>query len=406
MNEISGAPRRRGSKVKGPQTLGDKSMLEFFSGVGLVHEALAPLGWNTALANDHCPKKVRAYRENYPTTPVAECDIRDLPIDANCHARLATASFPCIDLSQAGGRRGIDGKHSSIVWVFLDQIARLATKGRAPEFLLIENVPGLLTHHGGYSIDVLLKRISEIGYAVDLIQVDARHFLPQARNRVFIIGVFGKNRFPRVTEIPDCHIRRYKVREAYERNPDLPWVFFDFPELPRRSVELSDILEKLRPSHENWWDSTRMEYFWDRLEHGHAEKLDALRKTKRKTWITAVRRGRRRGVREQIINLRFDGLASCLRTPKGGSSTQFIVEANRDNVRVRRILGIESARLQGVCLDSSSPDFRLCGSESNQLFAFGDAVCTPVVRWVVENSIERVIAGDTPMGKQFFLELS
>jgi DNA (cytosine-5)-methyltransferase 1 len=368
------------------------SFIEFFAGIGLVHEALAPSGWACALANDNDPKKVDAYLRNYPDTRVVLGDVRDLDVSALPRASLATASFPCIDLSQAGGRTGINGHHSGIVWSFLEHIESLAQAGKAPDYLLLENVPGLLTLHGGASIDLLLRQIAELGYAFDLVQVDARHFTPQARNRVFIIAVRDID-MATSGEMPDCHIRRYKVRHVYERNRHLPWVFFDFPKLPDRSISLADVLVDLDEDDPRWWDDERTSYFWSHLERDHAPRLRALAESHQDTQLTAVRRGRRRGLREQIFNLRFDGLASCLRTPKGGSSIQFVVQAREGRVQVRRILGIESARLQGVALPELSPDFRIPEGEHRALYAFGDAVCVPAVRWVMEHSIDAIRLG-------------
>ena len=56
---------------------------------------------------------------------------------------------------------------------------------------------------------------------------------------------------------------------------------------------------------------------------------------------------------------------------------------------------LEAARLQGVCLPESAPNFQLIGSETDVRFAFGDAVCVPAVRWVVEHSIEQLIPDTT-----------
>jgi DNA (cytosine-5)-methyltransferase 1 len=369
-----------------------RTFVEFFAGIGLIHAALAPLGWTCLLANDNARDKVISYRANYPDTNLSPLDIRQLAVDDIPASDLATASFPCIDLSQAGGRVGINGHHSGIVWSFLDHVAELVKTGRAPRFLFLENVAGLLTLHDGSSIDLLLSEIVNLGYAIDLVQVDARHFTPQARNRVFVIGVRDWECDEKVA-IPDTHIRRYKVREVWQRNPNLPWIFFDFPPLPQLTLSLEEILEDLHEGDPRWWDQDRMDYFWSHLEHDHRPKLEALVASKANTQMTAVRRGRRRGLREQIFNLRFDGLASCLRTAGGGSSIQFIVRVRNGQVQVRKILGIESARLQGVRLPDSMPNFAFPSAETIALNAFGDAVCVPAVRWVFENSIQRVVSG-------------
>ncbi|MCG8917887.1 DNA (cytosine-5-)-methyltransferase [Actinokineospora sp. PR83] len=365
----------------------DRSFIEFFAGIGLIHESIASFGWKCLYANDNDPKKAQAYKNNFPSVEIDERDIQKVPVEDLPAAQLATASFPCIDLSQAGGRKGIHAAHSGVVWSFLEHIESLTKLGKAPKFLLLENVAGLLTLHEGASIDILLHEISRLGYAIDLVQVDAKHFIPQARNRVFVIGVKDPE-LGGSAEMPDTHIRRYKVRQVYDRNRSLPWHFFDFPDLPIRQLQLSDVLLELPDDDPRWWDAERMAYFWDHLEVDHRTRLNNLVKAKATMRITAVRRGRRRGLREQIFNLRADDLASCLRTPKGGSSIQFVVQLTRGDVKVRRILGIESGRLQGVGLPSLSPDFVFPQSEQDALFGFGDAVCVPAVRWVFKHSIE------------------
>jgi len=370
----------------------DKTFIEFFAGVGLVHMALKQLGWTAVFANDNCPKKKAGYQANFGDTTFSCADIRTLNASELPSARLATASFPCIDVSQAGGRSGLEGKDSSLFWTFIRLIEELNSQGRSPEYLLIENVPGLLAHHGGRDIDRVLQAVTDCGYAVDLIQVDARAFLPQARNRVFVVGVKDARPSAKLAQLPDIWIRRYHVQKTYNRCGSLPWHLFDFPPLPSRTVTLDSVLERIPPDSSRWWNSDRMSYFWKRLEKGHDEHLrNLMANGPCEFLLTAVRRGRRRGLREQIINLRTDGLASCLRTPKGGSSIQFIVHRKDDWLGVRRITGLESARLQGVCRGEDT--YMLVGSETEQLHAFGDAVCVPVVRWVVEHSIEAYMAG-------------
>lgn len=373
-----------------------RTAFEFFAGIGLIHEAIKPFGWEVTAANDNSAKKVAAYKLNYPGTSVLDDDVNTLDVSGVGPVRLATASFPCIDLSQAGGRQGINGDKSSVVWAFLDRVADFQRAGYTPEFLFLENVPGLLSLHEGRSVDLLLHRIAELGYCFDLVQVDARHFTPQTRNRVFIIAVHGQNRFTRPSHVPDVSIRRYKVRETYQRNKDLPWVFFDFPALPHARYKLVDIVEKLLPEDRRWWSEEQMDYFWSHLERHHRPQLCQMVAPGVQRFLTSTRRGRRRGVREQIINVRFDGAASCLRTPKGGSSAQFVIHLDGEAVRVRKLLGVEAARLQGVCLPDASPDFKLHTTETEVLYGFGDAVCVPAVRWVFQHSIEAVLSGHEP----------
>ncbi len=366
--------------------------IELFAGIGLIHEALRSLGWEAALANDNDPRKVRSYKANYPEVPFSNRDVRLLDLCEYPAARLVTASFPCIDLSQAGHRQGLNGKHSSLVRTFLEKVASLADCGKKPEFLLLENVPNLLSIHNGAALEEILRTMAGLDYGFDVVQVDAKHFTPQSRNRVFIVAVdLLRHRLKR-RPFPNDHLHRHKFAEAYRKSPELPWFFFNFPHLPNRQLSLRDIIEQVPETSSAWWDNAQTDYFWSLVEHDHKTKLEALLKAGRNHVFTAVRRLRRRRKREQIFNIRFDGLASCLRTPRGGSSTQYVIVIKNGMLRGRRMTALESARLQGVCLPESSPDFALVGSETDIRFAFGDAVCVPAVRWVVEHSLEQLIS--------------
>ena len=374
-----------------------KSFVELFAGIGLIHEALQPLGWNAVVANDNDPKKTRAYKANFPDVPFNVCDVRVLDLCDYPAPRLVTASFPCIDLSQAGNRQGLNGEHSSLVRTFLEKVALLTAAGKKPEFLLIENVPNLLSIHNGAALEEILGILTELGYGFDVVQVDAKHFTPQSRNRVFIIAVDLEHHPLKHQVFPDDHLHRHKLAETYRKNPKLPWFFFDFPHLPVRQISLRDVIEQIPASSSTWWNKKEADYFWSLVEHDHKKRLEALLQNGGNHVFTAVRRLRRRRKREQIFNIRFDGLASCLRTPRGGSSTQYVVVIENGLLRGRRLTALESARLQGVCLPDCAPNFQLVGSETDIRFAFGDAVCVPAVRWVVEHSIEQLISNDAPI---------
>lgn len=99
-------------------------------------------------------------------------------------ATLWTAGFPCQDLSVAGKRRGFRGERSSLAFAWLDLVGR-----HRPRFVLLENVPGLLSSHGGKDFGTLLAAMVELGYGVGYRVLDARYFgVPQRRRRVFILG--------------------------------------------------------------------------------------------------------------------------------------------------------------------------------------------------------------------------
>ena len=91
---------------------------------------------------------------------------------------------------------------------------------------------------------------------------------------------------------------------------------------------------------------------------------------------TVFRRVREGG---SMAELRVDGIAGCLRTPRGGSGRQILVKAGFGEFYARLLTPRECARLMGA------DNFIISGSLNQALFGFGDAVCVPVVEWIAEN---------------------
>lgn len=92
-----------------------KSFVEFFAGVGLVREGLSQSNWCCVWANDISLDKQEIYIENFGNKDFWLGDIWDVAKDSNLipdNIFLYTASFPCTDLSVAGGRAGLAGKES------------------------------------------------------------------------------------------------------------------------------------------------------------------------------------------------------------------------------------------------------------------------------------------------------
>jgi DNA (cytosine-5)-methyltransferase 1 len=106
--------------IRFPKAL-DRTFAEFFAGIGLMRIGLERGGWRIAYANDICPEKFDMYRANFEDAEdhfVVE-DIHQIKASDIPTVLLATASFPCNDLSLAGGRAGLVGKQSSAFYGFV-----------------------------------------------------------------------------------------------------------------------------------------------------------------------------------------------------------------------------------------------------------------------------------------------
>ena len=346
---------------------------EFFAGIGLVGLALEQVGFKVIYANDVDPEKFALFSANFDTQPYVVRDIRQVEGTSIPDIELATASFPCTDLSLAGNRAGLSGRESSMFWEFarvLDEMDR-----RRPSVVLLENVPGFATSRSGRDLSAAIAELNRLGYACDLLVLDARWYVPQSRQRMFIVGSQGP--VPKVADWTPSTIRPAWVQRFVNEHPELTLQAGALPEPPRLSTHLADIVLRLAGDDPKWWSSDRVGRFLCSLSAIQRRRAEALRSSVGLTWRTAYRRTRDG---RAVWEIRADDSAGCLRTTRGGSSKQALVEAGRGDLRVRWLTPREYAALQGV------PDFDLLGSRDSQAyFAFGDAVCVPVIAWIAEH---------------------
>lgn len=164
----------------------------FFSGIGGFDLGFERSGWTSVFYSEVKPFSVAIHETHFPDVPNlgdlnAICPTLVGPAHA-CEipaATVWTGGFPCSDLSTMGHRKGLhEGDRSSLALVWLD----LADRHR-PEWVVLENVPGLLTSGEGRDLAVLLGTLEDLGYGWAYRLLDARDFgLPQARRRVFIVA--------------------------------------------------------------------------------------------------------------------------------------------------------------------------------------------------------------------------
>lgn len=122
---------------------------EFFAGGGMARMGLGQ-NWGCLLANDFDHKKSRIYRLNWGDDVLRTGDVRRLTAgELPGQSDLVWASFPCQDLSLAGGGAGLKGDRSGTFWPFWDLMKDIVKEGRAPRIIALENVCGALTSHGG-----------------------------------------------------------------------------------------------------------------------------------------------------------------------------------------------------------------------------------------------------------------
>ncbi len=342
------------------------SFLEFFAGGGMARVGLGA-GWKCLFANDVDPSKCAAYRANFGADDLHEGSIAHLqPTDLPSErADLAWASFPCQDLSLAGARSGIAGARSGLFFEFWRLMTALGAEHRAPRTIVIENVIGLLTTNGGADFRQILNLMSDQGYAVGATIIDAAHFTPQSRPRVFIVGFAD-----------DLQVA--PLWDEGENGLDLP------TPTQTRNTRLEDVVDW---ACERWDPAAKTARLLDMMSPLQRKRVAGTLDSNMRRAGAGFRRMRNEnGKSVQRFEVRFDGLAGCLRTPAGGSSRQIIVAVEKGVVRTRLLNPAEAGRLMGL------PDTYILPKQTGAALKLcGDGVCAPVVQWLAENVLETAL---------------
>lgn len=164
-----------------------------FSGIGGFELGLAKAGISTELLCEYWDPAVRTLRRRFDAGVVG--DIRKLRSLPKCD--VVTAGFPCTDLSQVGRTAGIEGTESGLV----REVFRLIAQ-RPPTWIVLENVPNMLSLHGGMPIKQITSWLDEHGWNWAYRTVDSRHFgVRQRRRRVFVVA--SRNEDPRTVLFAD-----------------------------------------------------------------------------------------------------------------------------------------------------------------------------------------------------------
>lgn len=358
---------------------------EYFAGIGLVRLGLEQAGWSIVFSNDWSHRKFEMYSAHFKNSS-KHYKVQDIfsicPADIP-HTLLATASFPCIDLSLAGNLQGLAGEHSSAFWGFTRVLDEQLKK---PKLVMLENVTGWLTSNGGQDFRIVIQELNRLGYSCDVFAIDAAYFVPQSRPRIFVIGIQRSNANQDIfvfSQRSSC-LKTQSLEKAVLANLDLSWHFSDIPPLPnKREPDLSSIIEGLAEEDERWWSDDAVERHLKMMSPVNLDYLKKLQVSSSYSYCAMYRRVRQG---KQRAELRKDGLAGCLRTARGGSSRQMLVKLGKKSIKMRLMTPREYARLQGV-----PDDYPIPPQVNQALTGFGDAVCVPAITWIAGNILNPLI---------------
>jgi DNA (cytosine-5)-methyltransferase 1 len=376
------------------------SFYEFFAGGGMARAGLGD-AWSCHFANDFDAMKVATYAANWGADHIREADVASLTPDDLPGGRvdLAWASFPCQDLSLAGGYRGLGRERdnaptrSGTFWSFWRLMRALGAGERAPRAIVLENVYGTLTSHQGQDFVAIADALAGAGYRFGALVINAAQFVPQSRPRVFFVALADGEALdnapladhPAEAWSPPALQRAYACLSEETKKR---WVWWD-PQPPARRVrEFAEVIED-QPTGVEWHSAQATARLLSLMSDVNRNKVKAAQKAGRRVVGTVYRRTRpdEDGRKRQRAEVRFDEVFGCLRTPAGGSSRQIILVVEGRRVRSRLVSPREAARLMGL-----ADDYQLPARYNDAYHVCGDGVCAPVVRYLAATLLEPVLS--------------
>lgn len=354
---------------------------EFFSGGGMVRAALTD-AWKCRLANDIDPMKCAVYARNWGADGLLEGDVAQLDPNLLRHPiDMYWASSPCQDFSLAGKGLGLAGSRSGIFSTWANLIDAAISDGFAPRIIAFENVVGLIARNKGADFAAVIRRLAKFGYRVGALEIDASVFVPQSRARLFVVCLRNDLILDGLTSPqptgPFHSKKLVNFVDAAPRDIARNWIWWKHDVVLSAPDLLTDMIDDAPDT--PWLIQREVKRLIAMMSEPSRSRIEAAKQSGQPQIGMLYKRGRPdgQGNTRQRAEVRFDGIAGCLRTPGGGSSRQTVLFVDGDKVRARLLSSREAARLMGL-----SDSYVMPARYNNAYKVAGDGVVVPVVRYL------------------------
>lgn len=198
--------------------------IDLFAGAGGMSLGAMQCGIRVSHAVEIDAAAARTYYENHPNTKILNMDIRSLAAESlRCEGIYKSEQVilfggpPCQGFSTSNQKSR--NKENSSNWLFKEYL-RISTN-LMPDWIIFENVKGLLETESGFFLDEVVKGLKKLGYSTTFFLLNALDFgVPQNRTRLFIVGTLHNEKY-----YPPCPkegiVRKVTVREAIQDLPDI-----------------------------------------------------------------------------------------------------------------------------------------------------------------------------------------
>ena len=202
---------------------GDLRFIDLFAGIGGIRQAFERAGAKCVFSSEIDPFAQYTYYANHGTVPFG--DITKINESSIPDHDILCAGFPCQPFSHIGKREGF--KHPTQGTMFYEIVRILKVK--RPRVVFLENVPGLVNHDDGKTLDVILHSLKELGYSCNFTILNAKDFgIPQSRARFYLVGFLNCEKqfdFPippmikaDIGDILETNVKGYSISEHLQKS--------------------------------------------------------------------------------------------------------------------------------------------------------------------------------------------
>ncbi len=309
--------------------------IDLFAGIGGTRIAFGAVGGKCVFSSEWDKFCQITYEENFGEVPVG--DIKDVKEKEVPDHDILLAGFPCQPFSIAGvskkkslGRKhGFEDKKQGNLFFDITRVL----KEKKPKAFLLENVKNLKSHDKKRTYEVISTTLDQLGYEIFPEIIDAQHYVPQHRERIFIIG-FRKDLYPDIS--------------------------FKFPEPPKKSKKkIKDILEKKVDK-----KYTLSDKLWNYLKD-YAKK----------------HRAKGNGFGFGLVDPESDFITRTLSARYYKDGSEILIKQKGKNPR--RLTPRECARLMGY-----EDSFKIPVSDTQAYKQFGNSLCVPLVKDIAKEIVK------------------
>jgi DNA (cytosine-5)-methyltransferase 1 len=360
------------SAAKTSPSAGWFNFIDLFAGIGGLRRGFEAIGGKCVFTSEWDKYAQATYRANFRCDHEIAGDIREVSADAIPSHDVLLAGFPCQPFSIAGvSKKNALGRPHGFACetqgTLFYEVARIIEHHRPAAFLL-ENVKNLVSHDKGNTFKTILKVLrEELGYQVDYRVIDAKHFLPQHRERIIIVGFRDKQQFDLSSLLLPDKLKGPKLGSIlHPENGD---------ESPDPEGYTINNIAMVSPKY------TLTEHLWTYLQN-----------------YAAKHKAAGNGFGCSVVGPNDVSRTLSARYYKDGSE---ILVAQKNN-RPRRLTPRECARLMGFD-EPRGADFRIPVSDTQAYRQFGNSVAVPVIEAVarhMKSALEATLVSNRVAGTQ------